>query len=349
MQRPCLYCGDTEKPKTEEHVLQKALGGSLTLDKDVCGDCNTKVFSPLDGLLIRYVQTLFYYGHDDVGRKRNFLQENLGSLRNDDTGKWTAARLDRDFKARILEQVVLNDDGEFRMTLSDGGDATRRGKTIVAELSRPDVAITKQLIDEGDPPMCPRLIRSSPGVYVARGTSEAVCDDLLGKVRAGIFREMNGMTPPQRITVPPPYVEVPITFDFGAVERALAKTALNFVCATWGGNTAREPVFDEIRQLALGNAIEEDSPVDLNVSREPEEPPYFVQPDHHVILLASTRHGAKAQIILYQRTLATVHLTSCPIGFRNFAIGVFNYKTRRHRIFPDEGFGRYGFPTWTAD
>lgn len=47
----CLYCGEN-RPHSDEHILQKGLGGNLTF-KDVCKPCNES-FSPLDQALTDY-------------------------------------------------------------------------------------------------------------------------------------------------------------------------------------------------------------------------------------------------------------------------------------------------------
>jgi hypothetical protein len=53
----CIYCGKvTKKTRKGEHVIPKAIGGTVTLnkyDRVVCKDCNNKVLSTLDKELCR--------------------------------------------------------------------------------------------------------------------------------------------------------------------------------------------------------------------------------------------------------------------------------------------------------
>jgi hypothetical protein len=55
MTEPCIYCGE-RKPFTAEHVVSAGIGGDdpdWMLTDCVCGDCNTRVFSPLENKIFR--------------------------------------------------------------------------------------------------------------------------------------------------------------------------------------------------------------------------------------------------------------------------------------------------------
>src|SRR5690606_31828365 len=62
---PCIYCRRLDVPRTKEHVLQRAFGGSATLPTQVCADCNS-AFSKIDKVFVEIVD--FYH------RGRNLLR-----------------------------------------------------------------------------------------------------------------------------------------------------------------------------------------------------------------------------------------------------------------------------------
>src|SRR5690242_3471823 len=88
-----LFCGDSTRPRTDEHVLQQAFGTSLVLKDDVCGECNTSVFSPLDTKLVEHARRFGYWDHPDLPVKRTMLDGQLGVTFDAENQLWQSVRL----------------------------------------------------------------------------------------------------------------------------------------------------------------------------------------------------------------------------------------------------------------
>jgi hypothetical protein len=202
---------------------------------------------------------------------------------------------------------------------------------------------------EESPPVEPAIVRSAPGVYVFRASTEEQAQSLMAQVTSGTpFRERGiAVLGELRNSVDNPTVTVVAKVAFGAVDRALAKTAMNFVCASLGPDVARLRVFDAVKAFALSPRYnEDDSPVRLVTQEEREQDAglrdfasHMCQPDHHALVFKSLPEGLFVFAFLYQRPFAKIRLAESIAGFPDledrWVIGLFDYKRRLYRVYLD--------------
>jgi hypothetical protein len=146
-----------------------------------------------------------------------------------------------------------------------------------------------------------------------------------------------------------------ISFPFGDVERAVAKTALNFVCSVVGPTVARGSAFDAIRAFALsgvgGGFVHWvfGQKVDPNFLKMAAQ---FTRSGHHTLVLTQLQHVPLLAMVLYERPFAFVRLTQQPargaLPADTVVVGLFDYKSKTHEIVkmaddPNEFGRRFSF------
>ncbi|WP_437561127.1 HNH endonuclease [Sorangium sp. So ce542] len=256
--RPCLYCGDTSRKKTKEHVLQNSFGGSMTLAEDVCTDCNSVVFDGLDDEFVRYAKSIF-----DPNMRRRMLRENLTLSFDPGWGAWYALRLDNSLAPIVCPQIaiasVFTDPIDVRFSFDKvmDSDPERTFDTIVAELCAPSaikLEFDVRHMEANDPPLHPIVVRTAHKTYLAvagnddevQTLRELISDGKLGSGLRAMPREQ-----PREAFVERPRVVGVVRRDFEKIERAIVKTAINYVCKVAGPTAARAPEFEAMRQYAL--------------------------------------------------------------------------------------------------
>lgn len=359
---PCLYCGDAEGARQgEEHVLQEAFGTRLTIPGEVCDHCNTKTFSPLDGALVKYVRVYAYWDHPDVEHNRTMLQDGHGLWLQD--GVWLNVRVDRDVKPIVFDQLVFLPDGSVRVALDSrrlGPEAAATQLALITtELATPSTLLLKEYVagppGEGRPAVQPALVRSAPGRWLLRAQDQGSVNVLREKLQAGTLLSglrQGGDSTPRSIR---PDIELRIEINFGSVQRALCKVALNLVCKVLGSNTARDQSFDDLRRYALtGNSANAEAFVWLihgpewtmanaNLVR------MFARDGHHTLVLTPD----VVFVFLYSRPFAVVRLIPTSVDRivdrDDMTVALFNYRTATHeliRIIDDPAIfvDRFGLP-----
>lgn len=222
---PCLYCGEP-KPKTDEHVVQKGLGGGAVLKHVVCGDCNTKVFSPLDKVLIQTVQELLCLQHPDLASGRTAFRWDFHYQYDEENGCWSTLRLDGAFRPRQMDQISIFPDGRVVVFLDPEQPGTPQARVdrLKEELAAPGaLKLTRRIVAGKSPPVERAFIRSAANTYVLRGATETDIDDLQRIVEAGVFKTIREAEPVHSGRERPT-VEGTITVDPFALQRACAKT-----------------------------------------------------------------------------------------------------------------------------
>lgn len=211
--------------------------------------------------------------------------------------------------------------------------AHERAQEMFAELSEySSLRLSEFLVPGEEPPVGPAIVRSARNCYVLRGANQAAVDALQELLKGGLPRP-KALGSAETTATRTPHLKMRLVVHQEEMERALAKTALNFLCHAWGPEFARQQRFDGVRQFALKGPADLSSPVRF-VEKAPDQDnlSLFCRPDHHAIVLcASDALGVVAQVVLYQRSVATVQLSTTADEVAWIA-GVFNYKTGRHRL-----------------
>ena len=343
--RPCLYCESITNPRTREHILQDRFGTNWSLTEDVCGDCNTKRFSHLDHELFRSVRTLVYWDHPDVLR-RTILQDEHALWFNDQRGIWISLRIRQDGKRAIFPQLIFRTNTEF-LFLTDEANNPVPFERIKSELRQPEkLAIEAQLVDsqsENLPEVQPAIIRSAPNTYLIRASSQKDVHRIKDMISRGVLFDAIPREEKKFELFPQPTpVQIDITIKYDHVERALAKSALNFLCAAVGSEVARYDCFSEIRRFVLG-----EYPAALGAfvmplwdrDRDQHADNFcslFSREGYHTLVLWEVDGFPLVFFLLYSRPFAVVRLFKEPhtpiLGTEGTRIAFFDYKSKTHTL-----------------
>lgn len=293
---PCIYCGQIDVPRNEEHVLQKHFGTEARLRHEVCEGCNS-AFSPIDKHFIEAVQ--FFHTGKRVARLLG-----LGAVRSKE-GPTLVARRRKDGLGAFLSQLVEIDGSQWRFVGANRADGADRAdlERMLQELSDPqNLTIRSNLVSpaEGWPRLA--IIRSGLRTYLVQGSDADLVRrfcEMLGKVG---FKP-NSIGERGSISVhhgEPIEFRRPLRLDL--FSRAMAKIALNFTCYRLGAETVLRPEFDGVRRFArygTGHWFDWVCPTLLNHDLEGVGAPFFSSEDHGIILLKTARdHGGKAGVFV---------------------------------------------------
>lgn len=354
LQRPCLHCLEPDQQASCEHVLQEALGCSLTLDDDVCHTCNVVRFSPMDTELTRFVRLVAYGHHPEASRGLSFLVDGVGHYL-DDTGVWHTARLGRDGAPIMFPQIIFvgrEENGQLRcrITLDGNKETDASGLTTIAKIQR-ELADSSQLQVapmvvskpwKDGPEVQPALIRSAQSRYAARAHDERTAHSLIRMIRDGGALPIALLEHPA--TRPQMGAEMykETRWDQGAIGRALVKTAINFLCSALGPEVARHPAFDDARHFACrtnGARFREFIRPLWGAEIDERTKPLIervVKPGYHTVLLTEVHHFPLVLLTLYERPFAAIQLSTQPVPGAlpadSMALGLFDYRRRMHRI-----------------
>lgn len=342
---PCLHCGDEIRPRTSEHVLQKGFGTNLTLPDDVCGDCNTRVFSPLDDRLVKFVRINLCWDHPDVRAERTILQEGLGLFLDEPSNTWVSVLIDRKDNLVIPPQVVFP--GENRVRFVADGNRNADYKPLLnalrEELREPSCLDIKVEI-RGDlrPALQPALVRTGRRKFLLRAPSEESARELHAAIDSGQLLtdwQRQGTESGKTLN---PEIQLRASWYFGDVARAIAKTAVNFACVALGPIVARDPLFDTVRQFILHSDGSDFARFviflfgDTVAGDAVAFPQSLARAGHHTLLFAIDDGVPIVMVVLYQRPFAVIRLseTPHPALFKpaTVALGLFDYRSKTHRI-----------------
>jgi hypothetical protein len=343
---PCLYCGDRERPRTAEHVLQKGLGAEMILPEDVCDECNTKVFSPLDGDLVRYVRTIAYCDHPDVRVTRTFLQEAHPLVFQD--GAWISVRVEKNTRWVILPQIVFLGGGRLQVSLdtSAGKDAAvALLANMQKELAEPSTLnpLKTTIVDnrQSEVAIQPALIRSAPRKYCVRAHTREAADEVAADVATGrLLANLRSLSAADDRTYERPGVLTTLSVNLGHIERAVAKVALNFVCKIAGPGTARNTAFDRLRAFALLPILDGKNEFVMWYDRAEADSASFLSKlaveGHHSLAVLGAGDIPCVFLALYGRPFMLVRLTSGPapgvLPHNPAVVALFDYRRKTHEI-----------------
>ena len=358
---PCLFCGDYNKNRTKEHILQRGFGSNWTLPNDVCEECNTQKFSSLDKCLVDFTQRCVYYNHPDIRNNKTLLQQGYSIWLNESIGIWKAVRIQESSDKTYpipLDQIIILPNGNLIFLpnpFDKNKDYQSRFDKIKQELSAPSNINHDEMIfiqeDTSLPSLCPIIIRSRPNKYlILAATQEEII-----RTRDNIYRfEIFGNFKPSEEPINydhskrsnPGVVKTNFVVETSKIERALAKSAINIVCDCLGSERARSPILDPIKNFVLFDTLykntgfvthlwgaESNNHQNLvNVKRFFK---HFVDPDHHTIVLLSKKNQPLiVGFILYQEPFAIVQLSE-NLNFlspeENYVIPI-NYKNKPDKV-----------------
>lgn len=353
---PCLFCGDEYRDRTDEHVLQRGFGSNWTLPKDVCTTCNTEIFSPLDKALIEFAHEFVYASDPDVSTSRGLLQAGQSLIYDKDSGAWLSVRVDQRGYLIVLPQIVLLENGNIHIQL-DSQSKTQpdlQFEQIRQELKNPaQLKLTQRLSARCDefkhrssfaPPVQPALIRSAKNTYCLQASSSEGIEELRQFLFSGALDGVLSTAPaPVRSQKALPMVEQNIVMNLENINRALAKSALNAVCACIGPDRARDPSLNPLRDFAFGKALPGSEFVTHLWGSRPPNPAYmlsqrlsvFSKADHHTVLIAPFGDIAVATFHLYGKPFALVELAkNSNLLFQSeITAALINYKTKTHQLY----------------
>ncbi len=299
-------------PRTTEHVLQKGLNAASTLPTAVCGGaperCND-TFSPIDKTFVDFVLS---YHTDSVAR---LLRQ--GFHRDPGSDLVLAARI-ADGLLTFAPQIFRRKNGVWTYY----GPPQVDPAILLAELADPGtIALSTKVAASAEGEVALAVIRSSARNYLVQGPSADSVASLESAIHAGMFAQAVSLDRgSDDRTDPPGPVEYQLNIDLGAVARASAKIALNFVCKHFGAETALKSAFDPLRRFARygeGKWHEFVTPTLLNGDLAAAAPG-FAAPDRHTIMLQQVPLGGGFQIVVFifvsGEMVAKILLLPSPVG-----------------------------------
>jgi hypothetical protein len=245
---PCLFCGNADRPKSNEHVIQRSFGAEVRLRNEVCEDCNTRVFSAEDKRFVDIVKGLICYPQSGFPGLP-LIHGRLGLSFDAALGVWTATRLMSDGFGAAVPQIVQAPSGSWLSFASDLGEAER----MFAELGSGSDAleIDIEVIPGRDPKHQLSLLRTAPRTFVVRGSDDASTADLVRQIRQGQFAPYaKGSAPHVRERRDP--IELEGEIPLGSIARSLAKNTVNFICEVYGSQAARHPALNKLKDVIMG-------------------------------------------------------------------------------------------------
>jgi len=346
---PCIFCRELDVPRTTEHVLQKALNAASTLPTAVCGGasgrCND-AFSPIDKTFVDFV--LSYH----TGSVARLLRQ--GFHRDPGSDLVLAARI-ADGLLTFAPQIFRRKNGVWTYYGPPHVDPA----ILFAELGDPGtISLSTKVAASAEGEVALAVIRSSAGNYLVQGPSPDSVASLESAIHAGMFAQAVSLNRgSDERTDPPGAVEYQLNIDLGAVARASAKIALNFVCKHFGAETALKAAFDPLRRFARygeGTWHEFVTPTLLNGNLAAAAPG-FAAADRHTIMLQQVPLGGGFQIVVpifvSGELVAKVLLLPTPIGEPLLPLGTWRVsyfypesRTVDDFCVPEDGFKCFANP-----
>ncbi|MDB9512117.1 hypothetical protein PN499_13070 [Kamptonema animale CS-326] len=340
---PCLFCKDKNLKRTNEHVIQRAFGSNWTLPRDVCSECNTVRFSPLDGALLNFIRTIVYCDHPDLSIRRTLLQQGHDVQFDEASGLWVNVHLDQNGQVIISPQLIFVD--RNRITFRSRSSSSQfMLKQIMKELSSPNnLSLNKLVIPQNNqslPPVQPAIIRSSENHYLIRASNSEDIDFLNQKLLERDFISWHQEQAELENTQQQGWVHKRFTINPNDINRALAKSAVNAVCAFLGPERARHPLLDPIKSFILGHTSDDANQFVKHLwepdrsSQENNSFQHFNKPGHHTVILASMQEVPLVIFCFYALPFACVRLSETNfLQESEIFAALINYKSRSHEVF----------------
>ncbi|MBS9392438.1 MAG: hypothetical protein HEQ29_04560 [Dolichospermum sp. LBC05a] len=342
---PCLFCGDNTRPRTEEHIIQHGFKNSRwVLDTDVCCHCNTDIFSPLDKKLIDFVRTYVYPNHSDISRNRTLVQAGHSIRLNEKDGRWESIRIDSDGNSIAFPQIIFVDEKRIEFCCNGNENYQQLLDKIKQELVQVDKLSLKELVfqqaDQSLPKIQSAVIRTARLKYVLRASTNEEVQLLKSQIETGqLLRQLGQESKPRTISQKSK-VQVNLQLETNLINRAIAKSAVNSVCAFLGSQRARNSVFDPIKSFILGDTQEDGERfvqhiwnINRNESNISQKQNFSV-PGYHTVILASKERILTVLLILYEHPFALIRLTEDTnfMGEEEIYAALINYRSGSHQV-----------------
>jgi len=303
----CIYCLLPQATFSKEHVLQFALGGSLTLTDCVCAKCNTG-FSMIDNQLSDYsVVSIARVAMGPAGRKKKEAASKYSNLMVDPTtGLMLDVRLKQQYRPELKPQFIIGKDrktihfatdpalscGVYQTDFTNFLDALDKfgiGKvTIVTETWGYDLT--------------PRVVQESATYFYARAATTADGQRLLNFLadpakNAALRSQIGSVTTGQSKQM----VNSGIRMDTEMTFRAVAKIALNYLAKQRGASVVLEARFNPIRSFILNGlpGFKPDTNPFIHMPRL-ESKPFKALPNTHFVTLMKSNRRIFAYISFYE-------------------------------------------------
>lgn len=306
----CIYCGQV-RPPSDEHVVQKALGGNL-ITKLVCKTCNT-AFSSID-------QRLAESSMLSLARVGNASPESFpaymggDNLRVSPEGRWEDVRITNRMQVVILPQIRHEkDSGLVTSRVAFAGSDTDELRALISLVDQKieNGTLEKVFIKVGDPinSKDPRIVLHRHKELYVRATSQAEGKEFLALLIHGwpqIFAQVQG-NPLKVEKAPPGVVNLEFKVSLDENYRAIAKIAYNLLAVCQGADFVLRPAFAPLREYIRGNELVREppqSPEDVAVDRRFVQPlPYgpspFMPTEGHAVVLTHLNPTVFALVTLY--------------------------------------------------
>lgn len=301
---PCIYCRSQTNPRTSEHVLHACFGANLTLDRDVCGECNSS-FSVPDRDLRDHV--------DMFGRGRPHFMSGIGFMDNEDAGVRTTVFVRLDGKGELIRQPPQAYRSAGR-TWHLVGTAQRELDAFRDEVAKPGGNVQTRLEAQSDGlPVPLSIIRTAPRTFLVRGTDAgelARVEQELATI--GIKMVLEGA--PEASALFQPRLSAQVSFPIGSIGRALAKVSINYLCFLFGPALALRPELDPVRRFArFDDGLVFDHVVLKMMQGDSDGPDAFADVRRHALVVTEMQTAGGFRIAVS----ANIH--GYPVGLVRFA------------------------------
>jgi DNA-binding transcriptional ArsR family regulator len=306
------------------------------LSEDVCGQCNSN-FSALDTKLIEFVRKIAYLGHPDVSPDMRLLTGKIGLKLDAATNLWQTVRVENG-QPVVFPQLICAGPGHFQFVLdgTDLDEARNDVEKIIIELADPRrLELERMLVDV--PESQPAIVRSTAFTYMLRAPTDEQIDELDSAIRSGGLASSlrTGKTDSPTPGLSQDQIHFRLKWDFSFIERAVAKSSLNFVCAALGADIARLPVFDAVRDFvrdAKGQGYVRPLLGDEAESAR-SNPGFLCKPGHHAMLFCGGIEPPVVAVSLYARPFAIVRVATARFTSpASNVVALFDYKNKTHEI-----------------
>jgi len=307
----CIYCGQ-ERPPSDEHVVQRALGGDLTT-KLVCKDCNTG-FSTIDQSLAEFsILSLQRVGNADREAFPAYLGGN--QLRIAPDGSWEEIRVTNRFQTVILPQIHLvgSEDGGKKQVAFRGSDPDEMKKLIALvgkKIASGTLGKVHMKVGDGPDSRNPRIVLHRHSELYVCAANKTEAEDFFSVLERnwGNIRAQVDASPLKVEQAPAGVVQVNMKLNLNDNFRAIAKIAYNLMAVCKGADLVLRPEFTQLRKYILGQEIinqEPATPDDIAVDRRfvqwaQDSQGGFLKTEGHSVLLGYSHPNLVAFIALYK-------------------------------------------------
>lgn len=238
----CIYCKQ-ERPPSDEHVLQKSLGGNL-ITTDVCRECNVG-FSNIDQALADRSIVSFTRLADTSPLA---FGVKLGSrvTCTDPDGNPLEPELTNGYQGTILPQVILKPDRTVAYTASDERSLPRFVAYIDKLIATDSLDGMRTVEDPETDSAAVVMHRDKEGyLRVPAVGAKGQFLELLRYAWGDLRQRMTAPDPAR--TIGKPELHVHLVYDPNSVYRAIAKTAFNALANSRGTVLVLREEFDPVR------------------------------------------------------------------------------------------------------